>query len=502
MPGPANAPSGRCARTSQSENAPREVALAEGQQRRDEVARHLRVRHALLRRDRDPAAGERMAPDPSYRRLEHHPSSPPPCCGRGTPSGRAEEQQRMCHAARCAERRTAAAAFGGQDPDQRRPGGTFFRHARCAPERVLTSSRARGAWHSTCSSARGVFIEVEVGEWRTWGEWKGRAGPPLDERTLIERRTDTPTEHHDDGSHGIGVSELRAREHDRARSARARARAARGRRRRAGDARRSRRPRRDSRRSRSRACRQQHLVDPVGEAERWARSTVERLEAVAATRVVIVGLGLGYHVEALAARFAGTIVVVEPDLAVLRAALAARDLRGASRARRARRRATRSRATPPPGERALVIAHAPSLLIPGGAHRRALAVVAGAGGAERLALEGPGRDAALRRLVADRRLRGAGAHRARPRDALPRPGAVPRRLRKGSSASARGAPTARVLEQGFCDVMAAGIAATVDAIDPDLVLALAQAPLERERARRDRHARRAPRALVRRGLPA
>ena len=60
----------------------------------------------------------------------------------------------------------------------------------------------------------------------------------------------------------------------------------------------------------------QHLVDPAAEAVRWARSTVERLEAVAATRVVIVGLGLGYHVEALAARFAGSVVVVEPDLAV------------------------------------------------------------------------------------------------------------------------------------------------------------------------------------------
>jgi len=35
----------------------------------------------------------------------------------------------------------------------------------------------------------------------------------------------------------------------------------------------------------------------------------------------------------------------------------------------------------------------------------------------------------------------------------------------------------RVLESGFCDVMAAGIAATVDAVEPDLVLALAQAPL-------------------------
>jgi spore maturation protein CgeB len=35
----------------------------------------------------------------------------------------------------------------------------------------------------------------------------------------------------------------------------------------------------------------------------------------------------------------------------------------------------------------------------------------------------------------------------------------------------------KVLESGFCDVLSAGIAATVDAIEPDLVLAMAQAPL-------------------------
>ena len=70
----------------------------------------------------------------------------------------------------------------------------------------------------------------------------------------------------------------------------------------------------------------QHRGDPAQDGVRWARGAADRLAAAAATRAVVVGLGLGYHVEALAARFAGTIVVVEPDLAIWRVALATRDL--------------------------------------------------------------------------------------------------------------------------------------------------------------------------------
>src|SRR5438309_440468 len=65
--------------------------------------------------------------------------------------------------------------------------------------------------------------------------------------------------------------------------------------------------------------------DPRREAARWAETQRERL-AEGATAVVL-GLGLGYHVEALAAVWPGPIVVVEPDRAVWRTALAARDLR-------------------------------------------------------------------------------------------------------------------------------------------------------------------------------
>src|SRR5438309_9000137 len=65
--------------------------------------------------------------------------------------------------------------------------------------------------------------------------------------------------------------------------------------------------------------------DPRREAARWAETQRERLTDGATA--VVLGLGLGYHVEALAAVWPGPIVVVEPDRALWRTALATRDLR-------------------------------------------------------------------------------------------------------------------------------------------------------------------------------
>ena len=222
----------------------------------------------------------------------------------------------------------------------------------------------------------------------------------------------------------------------------------------------------------------QHVVDPVADAERWARGMVERLDAVAATRVVIVGCGFGYHVEALAARFAGGIVVVEPDLAVLRAALAARDLSrllgrielvadgddaGEDESNGA-------------GERTLVVGHAPALLVPGGPYRRALqtwqAEAARSGLRLKVLVVTPlyGGSWPIAGYAA-RALTELG-HETHLLDLAPFHDAFQGLERFGARRKQR-----RVLEAGFCDVMAAGIAATVDALEPDLVLALAQAPL-------------------------
>lgn len=220
----------------------------------------------------------------------------------------------------------------------------------------------------------------------------------------------------------------------------------------------------------------QHLADPVAEAERWARGMVERLDAVAATRAVIVGCGLGYHVEALAARFAGAIVVVEPDLAVVRAALATRDLSDLLACIDLVVDVDDAAAESSGGERTLVVAHAPALLVPGGPYRRALQ--AWQSQAARSGLR-------LKVLVvtplyggswpiagyAARALTELG-HETHLLDLAPFHDAFQGLERFGARRAQR-----RVLENGFCDVMAAGIAATVDALEPDLVLAMAQAPL-------------------------
>src|SRR5438876_73799 len=92
--------------------------------------------------------------------------------------------------------------------------------------------------------------------------------------------------------------------------------------------------------------------DPRREAARWAETQRERL-AEGATAVVL-GLGLGYHVEALAAVWPGPIVVVEPDRAVWRTALAARDLRALLEGR--------VTVAVEDADRPVVLPHAPSVL--------------------------------------------------------------------------------------------------------------------------------------------
>jgi spore maturation protein CgeB len=220
---------------------------------------------------------------------------------------------------------------------------------------------------------------------------------------------------------------------------------------------------------------QQHLVDPVADAVRWARGTVERLESVAATRVVIVGLGLGYHVEALAARFSGTIVVVEPDLAVVRLAIAGRELATlfAAVTLIAGEEAAVELAD---GARTLVLAHPPALLVAGGVYRRALqrwqSTAAQSGLGLKVLVVSPlyGGSWPITGYVA--RALAALGHETHMLDLAPFHEAFLGLERFGARRANR-----KVLESGFCDVLSAGVAATVDAIEPDVVLAMAQAPL-------------------------
>jgi len=219
-----------------------------------------------------------------------------------------------------------------------------------------------------------------------------------------------------------------------------------------------------------------HPRDPQADGVRWARGAAERLATAGAARAVVVGLGLGYHVEALAARFDGTIVVVEPDPAVWQVALATRDLA----ALLARVQIALEPDAPEDGatggERTRVLGYAPSLLLPGDAYRRT--VTAWQGSAAQLGIR-------LKILVVSpmyggswpiagytARALAALGHETVFLDLAPFHDGYRALERFGTRRARRGA-----LERSYADVLGAGIVGAVEAHEPDIVLALAQAPL-------------------------
>jgi spore maturation protein CgeB len=220
--------------------------------------------------------------------------------------------------------------------------------------------------------------------------------------------------------------------------------------------------------------------DPRREAARWGQAQRERLELARSSDAVPVGLilgfGLGYHVEALAEVWDGAIVVVEPDVSLLRTALAARDLTAVLR---------RVQLVPGPIDAAAVdgwdpvvlLPHAPSLLREGEALRSLR---------ERIAGRAVLRDLRLRILVVSPLAGGS----------YPITGYCARALAElghdvtvldlaafagGMDAIGRFTPKAgarRVIEGAFGRFLGTGILAAVEAAKPDLVLAMAQAPLD------------------------
>lgn len=220
----------------------------------------------------------------------------------------------------------------------------------------------------------------------------------------------------------------------------------------------------------------QHLAKPRLDGARWASAASERLAAAGVRRAIVVGLGLAYHVEALAERFAGEITVVEPDPAIVRVALETRDL-AALLARVELTDAPRAAGCGARGGAVRILPYPPALLLPGGLHRRAL---------EHLLGDAESSGLRLRVLVVSPLAGGSLPIAGYAARALERLGHEVRFLDLSGFAPtldligrfAERAARRRALEARFCTVLGDGVAATVEAWRPDLVLALAQAPLD------------------------
>ncbi|MBM4267819.1 MAG: glycosyltransferase [Deltaproteobacteria bacterium] len=221
-----------------------------------------------------------------------------------------------------------------------------------------------------------------------------------------------------------------------------------------------------------------NTVDPRADGARWARTALDRLEAADAERAIVVGLGLGYHVEALADRFPGAIEIVEPDLRLWRVALESRDLEKVlARVVSSDASEPPSTATPSSSLRTRVLPHQPSLLRTDGIHRRVyeetLARASSSGLQLRFLVVPPMAGGSLPIAgYAARALRRLG-HEVRLLDLAD----FRESLRLLERFGAKPATRAR-LEGALCAVLGQGIAAAAEAFAPDVVLALAQAPLD------------------------
>lgn len=217
--------------------------------------------------------------------------------------------------------------------------------------------------------------------------------------------------------------------------------------------------------------------DPRRDGARWATSQRDRLEPLGprATAVVL-GLGLGWHVEALLATWQGAVAVVEPDLGLVRTALEARDLT------RVLERVLLLREAPGPevldawGTFALC-PHAPSLLRGGDALRvaretlGARAVLAGL--RLRVLVVSPVGGGSHPITFYCARALGELGHDVVVLDLAPYAAGMDAIPRFTGKAAAR-----RVVQNAYGRFLGTGILAAVEAAEPDVVLCMAQAPVD------------------------
>lgn len=214
---------------------------------------------------------------------------------------------------------------------------------------------------------------------------------------------------------------------------------------------------------------------PALEARRWAAERLAGREAADAEVLVVLGFGAGHHLHALSASSAKRIVVVEPNVAVLRAALQGADLRGLLRRVEIRRHAPGREELEEMG-RVAVLPFGPALGSDRGAFRGIRRELMGRVGRQSLRLKilviSPMSGGSLPLAAFAARALARLGHAVTVLDMEPFAGG----FRHIAAFGARGAAHERI-EAGFVDFLSQGILKRVEHEKPDLVLALAQAPV-------------------------
>jgi spore maturation protein CgeB len=218
-----------------------------------------------------------------------------------------------------------------------------------------------------------------------------------------------------------------------------------------------------------------NMHSPTAEARRWVREQLESPEKSNAECLVVLGFGAAYHLLALAAAWPKRIVVIEPNLAVLRTTLGLTDLRDLLDRVEVLRDAPTEEEIQRFG-RVAVLTFAPSLASNRAVFSAIRRTVHGRVGRQQLRLKilvvSPMYGGTLAISGHAARALAQLGHAVGLLDVSPfEPG-----FRQIAAFGAHG-PQRQALEGHFVDFLAEGVLRRVEYEQPDLVLALAQAPL-------------------------
>ena len=218
-----------------------------------------------------------------------------------------------------------------------------------------------------------------------------------------------------------------------------------------------------------------NIHSPTEEARRWAREQLEVPGRALAECLVVLGFGAGYHLAALAAAWSKRIVVIEPSLPVLRAALSIADLAELLDRIELRQDAPSDDEIGAFG-RASVLSFAPAFASDRSRFRSIRRAVQGRFGRHNVRLKilvvSPLHGGTLPMTGYVARALAELGHAVSVLDVSPFHGGFEHIAAFGANRERR-----QALEGRFLDFLAVGVLQRVQYEQPDLVLALAQAPL-------------------------